>query len=216
MLKERNFRYPPRQNFPSYEQTSSSTESEPVTDWQSSYLLVEPRLKTAIPVPEQIALTVPTPPAPTASPGKNAIRAIIAIIPKAKFSESQLIQAGDRLDRTIDKPLLRAPSPGVEADLHTPTLLGKDDRSELERSVQKRTHIYNVSPDANRMSGLSNPINVGANGETPTVSGLRSVQFQVYSRRRPSLIKPMHGGARAHLAVKCKSRNSISVNSVPV
>jgi hypothetical protein len=65
-LKERNFRYPPRQNVPSYEQASSSTGSELVADWQSSYLLVEPLLKTAIPAPEQIALTAPTPPAPTA------------------------------------------------------------------------------------------------------------------------------------------------------
>lgn len=143
MLKERNFRYLPRQIFSSYEQTSISTGSKPMTEWQNPYLHVKPCLKTAIPVPEQITLTVPTPPVPIALARQERNQDDNRNHSKGQVLRGPTTQANGRLDRTIHKPLLRAPFSGIEPDLHTLTPLGKDDRSELE-SLFKREHPYTI------------------------------------------------------------------------
>jgi len=106
----------------SYERESGSIPYQPLTEWRSCYLHAKLRSRTAISVPEQVALTAPAPPEKTASTKQehnhddnhNRFHTHIDLLRELTY------RVGASLDGTLNKPPLCAPLVGVAPDLRNP------------------------------------------------------------------------------------------------
>jgi hypothetical protein len=134
---------------PSYEREPRSIPNQPLTEWRSCYLHAKSRSRTAISVPEQVALTAPAPPVKTASTKQehnhddnhNRFQTHIEVLRELTY------RVGASLDETLNKPPLCTPLLGVAPDLLNPKPL-KSLTGRGLASLFKKEHTGTLPPGA--------------------------------------------------------------------